>query len=80
METTDEQQEARKVAQEKEKTRREKLAGYFYDLSKLCFTGIVVSLLVPLLKGEANSGLWFTTLLGICLTALPAILANRILK
>ena len=32
---------------DKMKTRKEKLAGYFYDLSKLIFTGLVLGGIVP---------------------------------
>ena len=36
------QQEAKTEAREKDRTRREKLAGYFFDLLKLCFAGMVI--------------------------------------
>ena len=37
------QQEIKKEGKEKDKTRREKLAGYFFDLSKLSFAGLVIT-------------------------------------
>ena len=37
-----EQQEVKKEVKEKDKVRREKLAGLFFDLAKLSFAGLVV--------------------------------------
>ena len=45
--------EAGKIKDEMKKrdaTRREKLAGYFFDLSKLIFAGMVIGLILPLLS------------------------------
>lgn len=39
------QQEIRKETKERDKTRKEKLAGYFFDLSKLSFAGLVVGII-----------------------------------
>ncbi len=76
----DNKAESLRKKEEKEKTRRGKLAGYFYDLSKLCFTGMVISLLVPLFSGSADFATWFIALFGICLTISSAMLTNKILK
>lgn len=43
-----EKQEAKKEVKEKDKVRREKLAGYFFDLSKLSFAGLVVGGIVSI--------------------------------
>lgn len=37
---------------DKMKTRKEKLAGYFYDLSKLIFTAMVLGGMSPLYTGD----------------------------
>lgn len=74
------QQEAKKEAKERDKTRKEKLAGYFFDLSKICFTGMVISLVLPLISESSNTIMWLVTLFGICLTISSAMLANKILK
>ena len=37
---------------EKVKTRKEKLAGYFFNLSQLTFTGTGVGGIAPILQGE----------------------------
>lgn len=39
---------------ERNKTRREKLAGYFFDLSKLIFAGLVVGSVTPLFSDEGR--------------------------
>ena len=74
------QQEAKKEAKERNKTRKEKLAGYFFDLSKICFTGMVISFVLPLISESDNTIMWLVTLFGICLTISSAMLANKILK
>ena len=46
------------VRDEKDKTkvRKEKLAGYFFNISQLTFTGTGLGGFLPLLKGTATSG------------------------
>lgn len=39
-----EQQEVKKERKEKDKTRRDKLAGYFFNLSQLTFVALVLGL------------------------------------
>lgn len=75
-----EQQIAQQEAKEMRKVRREKLAGYFYDLSKLSFTGLVISVVIQLVTDITNPWLWGTEIIGIVLTCLLARLANKILK
>lgn len=41
-------QEAKKEGKEKDKVRREKLAGYFFDSSKLILAGVVIGGITPL--------------------------------
>ena len=74
------QQKEKDEAREKDKTRREKLAGYFFDLSKICFTGMVISFILPLISESNNTIMWLVTVFGICLTISSAMLANKILK
>ena len=66
--------------QEKDKVRREKLAGYFFDISKLSFAGLVIGIIVPLFSNVDDLKIWGTATLGILLTILAATLANKILK
>ncbi len=74
------QQEKREERKEKDKVRREKLAGYYFDLSKLSFAGIFVSVIIPLLTDEQNVRMWVAAVFGLILTVLSASLANKILK
>lgn len=75
--------EAGKIKDEMKKrdaTRREKLAGYFFDLSKLIFAGMVIGLILPLLSDTENAKMWIIAVFGIILTTLSALLASKILK
>lgn len=75
--------EAGKIKDEMKKrdaTRREKLAGYFFDLSKLIFAGMVIGLILPLLSDTENAKMWIIAVFGIILTTLSALLANKILQ
>ena len=74
------QQKAKEETKERDKTRKEKLAGYFFDLSKICFTGMVISFVLLLISESGNTVMWLVTLFGICLTISSAMLANKILK
>ena len=66
--------------QEKDKVRREKIAGYFFDISKLSFAGLVIGIIVPLFSNVDDLKIWGAATLGILLTILAATLANKILK
>ena len=69
-----------KKEKEKDKARREKLSGYFYDLSKLCFTGMFIGILIPLVSNTGDVRMWILALFGIILTILSAMLANKLMK
>ena len=75
-----EKQEAKKEGKEKDKTRREKLAGYFFDLSKLSFAGLVIGVIIPLYSDLSNENNWYSICTGIILTIISAAFANKILK
>lgn len=74
------QQEGKKVVKEKDKVRREKLAGYFFDLSKLIFAALVLGGITPLFTNTSNDINWITILLGVFSTFIFANFANKILK
>lgn len=74
------QQEGKKEGKEKDKTRREKLAGYFFDLSKLSFAGLVIGIVIPLYSNITDENNWYAIITGIILTTISALLANKILK
>ncbi len=75
-----EKQEIKKERKEKDNTRREKLAGYFFDLSKLVFAALVLGGITPLFTNVSNEINWSTIVLGIFSTYIFANFANRILK
>ena len=75
-----EQQKSRQETKERDKTRREKLAGYFFDLSKLTFAGLVVGSVTPLFMDTLDAVNWGTLILGGFVTCAFAFFANRILK
>ena len=73
-----EQQEANKERKEKDKTRRDKLAGYFFNLSQLTFVALV-------LGGVTHTNIevginWYILVAGITLTIILANIGNLILK
>ena len=67
-------------AKEKDKVRKENLAKYFFDLSKLSFAGLVVGIVIPLYGDITNENNWYSICTGLILTILSALLANKILK
>jgi uncharacterized membrane protein YjjP (DUF1212 family) len=68
------------TTQERNQARREKLAGYFYDLSKVIFAGLVIGGITPLFGDDKSNINWITVALGSFVTYIFAFLANRILK
>lgn len=75
-----ERQEALQEAKEWHKVRREKLAGYFFDISKLSFAGLVIGILLPLFSDFENQTIRIVISFGLVLTISSALLANKILK
>jgi len=75
-----EQQKERTEVREKNKVRKEKLAGYFFSLSQLTFAAIVLGGLSPIfgLRYEAQDLVML--LFGLLTTITFAIFANNILK
>ena len=65
---------------EKVKTRKEKLAGYFFDISKLSFGAMVLGGLTPMITGEFDYMNLLYVSFGVVMTILFAIVGNRILK
>ena len=72
--------ERKKERKEKDKTRRDKLAGYFFDLSKLSFAGLVISVVSPLFTDVEDVKSWGVAVFGVAITSATAMLANKILK
>ncbi len=74
------QQEAKKEIKERDKTRREKLAGYFYDSSKVILAGVVVGSLAPLYSKPELELNYYVIIAGSIATVLLAWIGNEILK
>lgn len=73
----------RKVSEKAEKrndVRKEKLAGYFFDLSKLVFGGLVIGGISPLFVGGENKIDILMFVMGLLSTFGFAYTSNRILK
>ena len=63
----------------KEHTRREQLAKYFYDISKIICAGMVVGIFPSLLSGESvHISVWSLSL-GTFATIVFALMTNRVL-
>lgn len=75
-----EQQKAATEAKEKNRVRKEKLAGYFFNLSQLTFAALVLGGITPLFADYNNVSNWVTIPFGGFSTYVFATLANRILK
>lgn len=75
-----EQQKAKTEVKEKNKVRREKLAGYFFDLSKLIFAALVLGGISPLFSENSQSISWWSIIVGGYATYIFAYFANKILK
>lgn len=80
MSNWEKKQEKKAETKEKDKTRRDKLAGYFFDLSKLIFAALVLGGITPLFTNISDGINWSTLILGVISTYMFANFANRILK
>lgn len=80
MSNWEKKQEKKTETKEKDKTRRDKLAGYFFDLSKLIFAALVLGGITPLFTNISDGINWSTLILGVISTYMFANFANRILK
>lgn len=73
-------QEVKKERKEKDKTRREKLAGYFFNLSQLTFVALVLGGVTPLYTNIEIGINWYVLIAGVVLTVILANIGNLILK
>ena len=65
---------------DKTKSRKEKLADYFYDLSKLTFAALVLGGLSSIITENFSYVNIILMICGAIFTYMTAFLANRILK
>ena len=69
-----------KRGKKKDKTRRDKLAGYFFNLSQLTFVALVLGGVTPLYTNIEVGINWYILVAGITLTIILANIGNLILK
>ena len=75
-----EQQNVKKETKEKNKIRREKIAGYFLNLSQLTFVALVLGGVTPLYADDGAKLDLFIIVTGAILTLMFASVGSRILK
>lgn len=74
-------QKSKAEVKEKKRAGREKLAGFFYDLSKLVFAGLVVGGISPIFTDLAPTAANIVIIVsGMALTIALAYFANRIMN
>ena len=71
---------ANEKVEQRNNLRREKLAGFFFDLAKLIFAALVLGGLSPLLTDDTKIINWSIFVLGLIATSSLALFANQILK
>lgn len=64
---------------ERDKTRREHLGKFFYDLAKLAFAGLVIGGIAPLYANLESSNNWYVVTIGSIFTIIFAWIGNKIL-
>ena len=74
--------EEKKDRKDRDQARKEKLAGFFFNLSQVSFTALVVGIPVTLFKEELydNYILMIMIVIGIIFTIAFAKIGNNILK
>lgn len=75
-----EQQDLKKEKKEKSKIRREKIAGYFLNLSQLTFVALVLGGVTPLYLNEEHVVSWLLLSAGVLMTFVFAGIGHSILK
>ena len=74
-------QEARKEVKEKEKVRREKLAGFFFNLAQLTYTVLVLGAVVSFFQNfEVSLGVISMAIAGCITVIVLARIGNNFLK
>lgn len=74
------QQEGKKEIRERYRVRKETLAKYFFDLSKLTFTAMVLGGIVTLYADSTKLDSWYLMASGFVFTVMLAYVGNKILK
>lgn len=72
--------EEKKEVRERDKTRRETLGKFFYDLAKLAFAGLVIGGFAPIYANLDNWNNAYVVIIGSIFTIIFAWIGNKILK
>ena len=75
-----EKQEEKKETKEKEKTSRETLGKFFYDLAKISFTALVVGSVVSVATQQEKIEYWVLILIGVFVTYIFSYIGYKIIK
>lgn len=75
-----EQQGLLKECKEREKSRKENLGKFFYDLAKLTFAGVVIGGIIMLYGEPEMATHWTRVVSGLLGTGMIAFFANRMFK
>lgn len=75
-----EEQEKQREVKAKRLSEREKMAGYYLDLSKLSFAGLVIGGLMSIDPGNISFKNIYMAILGIIVTYIFQRIGNGILK
>lgn len=73
-------QDVKRRFSRRDKSRRENLGKFFYDLAKVAFAGLVVGGVAPLYANMDNSDNWYVVFAGTVFTIIFAWIGNKILK
>ena len=71
---------AKEEGRAKSSLRREKLASYFFDVSKLSLGGVVFTACFGWLNDKDNSMYIVAVIIGLAITIILAVIANKLLK
>ena len=66
--------------EEKQRVRREKRSGFYYDVSKMFLAGSGVSGLSPVLFGMDKEVNWYSIIIGMAISLFFAYLADKLLN
>lgn len=74
------QQELRKETREKDKSRKENLGKFFYDLAKLSFAGLVIGGITPWISKSELDFSPYAFIIGLITTSIFATIGYRTFK
>ena len=73
-------QEEKREVREREKTSRETLGKFFYDLAKLAFAALVIGSVASVVINKDNVDSWIIISIGVFVTYIFAYIGYKIIK